>query len=253
MRAEQAATPGRDDRQGAALAHGLDQDRLLSAGAGRASRRSLASPTPSRLASRGGATTGERRAVRRRAPGHPSDSASEEPPCAETAATARDPARPEARRRPLRLRPVEGPPRAARSASPRDGADGHGHLAPPAAGQGRRRARPRRPARAVLAARRLRGRARQRRHDGLLGRRRLRPRPRARAAPDLRRVLPSSPRSRGGAPFLADPIVVAAEPGDAPRAARPTRRCDVVAWAHNETSTGVMVPRPPPARRRRSS
>ena len=39
------------------------------------------------------------------------------------------------------------------------------------------------------AARRLRGRAGQRRHDLLLGRRRLRPRARARAAPELRRVL----------------------------------------------------------------
>jgi len=44
-----------------------------------------------------------------------------------------------------------------------------------------------------------------------------------------------------GAPFLADPIVVSAEPGDAPV---PTSdpSADVVAWAHNETSTGVMVP-----------
>ncbi len=45
----------------------------------------------------------------------------------------------------------------------------------------------------------------------------------------------------GGAPFLADPVVVEAEPGSAPE---PTSdpSCDVVAWAHNETSTGVMVP-----------
>src|SRR3954454_10775824 len=44
-----------------------------------------------------------------------------------------------------------------------------------------------------------------------------------------------------GAPFLADPIVVEAEPGDAPE---PTSDpgADVIAWAHNETSTGVMVP-----------
>ena len=45
-----------------------------------------------------------------------------------------------------------------------------------------------------------------------------------------------------GAPFLADPVVTEA---DARRRARaPPRRegCDVVAWAHNETSTGVMVP-----------
>ena len=44
----------------------------------------------------------------------------------------------------------------------------------------------------------------------------------------------------GGAPFLADPIVVSAEPGDAP-APRGDPEADVIAWAHNETSTGVMV------------
>ena len=48
------------------------------------------------------------------------------------------------------------------------------------------------------------------------------------------------------APFLADPVVVSAEPGDAPApVADPA--CDVVAWAHNETSTGVMVPVTRPA------
>src|SRR3954468_18194029 len=49
-----------------------------------------------------------------------------------------------------------------------------------------------------------------------------------------------------GAPHLADPVVVKAEPGDAPA---PTYEdgVDVVAWAHNETSTGVMVPIERPA------
>jgi phosphoserine aminotransferase len=47
--------------------------------------------------------------------------------------------------------------------------------------------------------------------------------------------------STGGAPFLQESIVVSAEPGDAP-APRADARADVVAWAHNETSTGVMVP-----------
>ena len=43
-----------------------------------------------------------------------------------------------------------------------------------------------------------------------------------------------------GAPFLADPIVVEADPGDAPApVADPA--ADAIAWAHNETSTGVMV------------
>ena len=57
-----------------------------------------------------------------------------------------------------------------------------------------------------------------------------------------------------GAPFLADPVIVSAEPGDAPdpasvgpAAAR--AGVDALAWAHNETSTGVMLPvvRPPGA------
>src|SRR3954447_3354222 len=44
-----------------------------------------------------------------------------------------------------------------------------------------------------------------------------------------------------GAPFLGDSIVVEAEPGDAPEP-RADPAADVVAWAHNETSTGVMMP-----------
>src|SRR5205823_1581364 len=47
--------------------------------------------------------------------------------------------------------------------------------------------------------------------------------------------------STRGAPFLAEPVVVKAEPGSAPEpTADPS--CDVLAWAHNETSTGVSVP-----------
>jgi len=42
------------------------------------------------------------------------------------------------------------------------------------------------------------------------------------------------------APFLADPIVVEAAPGDAPAPAADAG-ADALAWAHNETSTGVMV------------
>jgi phosphoserine aminotransferase len=42
------------------------------------------------------------------------------------------------------------------------------------------------------------------------------------------------------APFLADPIVVEAEAGDAPQPVADAA-ADVLAWAHNETSTGVMV------------
>jgi phosphoserine aminotransferase len=50
-----------------------------------------------------------------------------------------------------------------------------------------------------------------------------------------------------GAPFLAEPVIVSAEPGDAPDPAGvgpagAQAGVDVLAWAHNETSTGVMVP-----------
>ena len=55
-----------------------------------------------------------------------------------------------------------------------------------------------------------------------------------------------------GAPFLADPVIVAADVGDAPDPAgvghgASDAGADVLAWAQNETSTGVMVPvlRPP--------
>jgi phosphoserine aminotransferase len=48
------------------------------------------------------------------------------------------------------------------------------------------------------------------------------------------------------APFLTDPILVEAAPGDAPGpVADPA--ADAIAWAHNETSTGVMVPVARPA------
>jgi phosphoserine aminotransferase len=48
------------------------------------------------------------------------------------------------------------------------------------------------------------------------------------------------------APFLGDPILVEAEPGDAP-APTADPAADVIGWAHNETSTGVMVPVERPA------
>jgi phosphoserine aminotransferase len=47
-------------------------------------------------------------------------------------------------------------------------------------------------------------------------------------------------KATAAAPFLGDPILVEADPGDAPEpAADPA--ADAIAWAHNETSTGVMV------------
>jgi phosphoserine aminotransferase len=47
-----------------------------------------------------------------------------------------------------------------------------------------------------------------------------------------------------GAPFLADPVIVEAPAGDAPEpvAGEGGTDTDVICWAHNETSTGVMVP-----------
>jgi phosphoserine aminotransferase len=47
-------------------------------------------------------------------------------------------------------------------------------------------------------------------------------------------------KATAAAPFLADPILVEAEPGDAPEPIADAD-ADVLAWAHNETSTGVMV------------
>ena len=51
----------------------------------------------------------------------------------------------------------------------------------------------------------------------------------------------------GAAPFLDDPVVLRAEPGDAPEPAGDFGAVDAIAWAHNETSTGVMVPVTRPA------
>ena len=49
-----------------------------------------------------------------------------------------------------------------------------------------------------------------------------------------------------GAPFLDEPLIVKAEPGDAPDPAAlgplAAQGADLLAWAHNETSTGVMAP-----------
>ena len=53
-------------------------------------------------------------------------------------------------------------------------------------------------------------------------------------------------RVTAGAPFLEDPVVLSADPGDAPEPATDAS-ADAVAWAHNETSTGVMVPVTRPA------
>lgn len=56
-------------------------------------------------------------------------------------------------------------------------------------------------------------------------------------------------RCAAGAPFLAEPIVIEAPAGDAPEPVADPR-ADAIAWAHNETSTGVMVPVARPANAR---
>ena len=48
------------------------------------------------------------------------------------------------------------------------------------------------------------------------------------------------------APFLGEPSIITAEPGTRPQA-RAEAGIDAYAWAHNETSTGVMVPVERPA------
>jgi phosphoserine aminotransferase len=53
-------------------------------------------------------------------------------------------------------------------------------------------------------------------------------------------------KATAAAPFLSEPILIEAHPGDAPApVADPD--ADVLCWAHNETSTGVMVPVERPA------
>jgi len=47
-------------------------------------------------------------------------------------------------------------------------------------------------------------------------------------------------KATAAAPFLSDPIVVDADPGDAPEP-HSDPGADAIAWAHNETSTGVRV------------
>ncbi|NKY52331.1 phosphoserine transaminase [Nocardia vermiculata] len=47
-------------------------------------------------------------------------------------------------------------------------------------------------------------------------------------------------------PFIGDPIVVSSDPGTAPEPVSDSS-ADVIAWAHNETSTGVAVPVQRPA------
>ncbi len=108
-------------------------------------------------------------------------------------------------------------------------------------------ARPRGPARAVLAAR---GYEVTLGNGGttLLGRRGLRPGRAPRPAPGLRGVLREVRRGDATAP-RSSTTRSSSRPTRATPRTRPTipdAGADVVAWAHNETSTGVHGPRDPP-------
>ena len=129
-------------------------------------------------------------------------------------------------------RSTTSPRSAARSSAPRTGRPRSGALV----GEVREGL-----AAAVLAARGLRDRPRQRRLDGVLGHRGVRPGPRARPAPQLRRVLGEV---RLGHPERAVPRRLDHRHGRAGDARLPDGRgrVDVYAWPHNETSTGVMAP-----------
>ena len=117
---------------------------------------------------------------------------------------------------------------------------GTSHRQAPVRLAGRRDAR--RPARAVRLPGRLRGRRSATAARRRSGTRHLLPGPRAGAAPDLRGVRLEVRRlhADGAVPGRPD-----RDRGPAP-GTRPSpkadRRADVLAWAHNETSTGVMVP-----------
>ena len=154
-----------------------------------------------------------------------------------------DPLRPPARRRPIRMRPLQGPPRAAGRTSPRRAPNPARHLAPAGAGEGPGRPRARRARRAVPPARGLRGRARQRRLDRLLGCRRVRPHRAAQPAP--RPSASSAAKFAAGRrrrPWLEAPHVIAA-----PRRLAQRGRGR---WTAS-TSTPGRTTRPPPASWRR--
>ena len=97
------------------------------------------------------------------------------------------------------------------------GSTRHRDVPPPGAGQAGRRRRARRADRAVRPARRLGDRARQRRHDRVLGRRLVRARRAAQPAPRVRRVLVEVRRGlRRGARTSATRSSSSSEPGDPP-------------------------------------
>ena len=151
-----------------------------------------------------------------------------------------DPRRAQAGRRPLRLRPLEGAAGGAGEAGRAVGADGH--LAPPGAGPrpGRPGARgPRRALRRCPTATRSRSATAAPPPSGTP------PRPGSCASAPCTSPTASSRRSSPRRPPArrSSPTRSWSRPSPATRpapAADPA--ADAIAWAHNETSTGVMVP-----------
>ena len=149
------------------------------------------------------------------------------------------PPAPAPRRRSLRLRAVQGAFRAARCRRRRrDLRDGY--VAPAAARQAARRCRAGRARRPLRPSGGMGDRARQRRHDRVLGRRHVRARGAPQRAPRVRRVLVKFAEACAAAPHLDDPVLVSSDPGDHPDAVADAT-VDVYAFTHNETSTGVAM------------
>ena len=88
----------------------------------------------------------------------------------------------------------------------------------------------------------LRGRARQRRLDDLLGRRRQLADRAAQRARQLRRVLGQVRRRRGRRPATSTSPAWSRPPWAPWPCPPPCPGADVYAWAHNETSTGAIAP-----------
>ena len=95
---------------------------------------------------------------------------------------------------------------------------------------------------AVLAARRLRGGARQRRRHRVLGHRDVRAHRAAQPAPVVRRVLLEVRRGREGGAVPRRPVGRARASPAPTRCRSPRPGVDLYALTHNETSTGVMMP-----------
>ena len=175
---------------------------------------------------------------------------SSDPPMT-NASAARIPAELQPGRRPLRLRALEGAPGGAREARRRR--DGDGHLAPPAAGQGAgRRGSAAGLAELFGAARRLRGRCSATAARPRSG---TPPRPGSSASAPLHLAYgefsSKFAKATAAAPVPRRPDRDRGRARRRSRAARPTRPPTSIAWAHNETSTGVMVPVRRPGRCRR--